>query len=744
MPPLRRSLAVIVLLAGSVPIGSVAAQRADVPALHAKERFVQHAGLHVSLEMPEVTLHVGQDPKFRLRFENGGSRRLFLSPHVPTNLYITTIDGLPVRPSREGIAEKIAPPWITARDLVSLDPGRAWTTETAPMHASEPREAVGQYAEHGFTQASGWALLLPPGEYVARFVYISAPGYGSVYDVYDMPDGIWEGRQDTSPISFTVVAPTPAQLKQDEARIQNPKSPWVRTTLSLFALPPAALIDRFKKDESVREDALAIVRYYHPALWRDVLSAVGELSLSERQGFIYSDALWRLLREYADCGTLEFVIGQLPPIRSDLWWSLAPVFEKAAPACPAARLRLREMVTDDRLDPYARSNAAALLGTFKNAEDIPLLTDALDWNAPAGTPAWGRDVVPKGAAAGLAMHDSSAARAALSEALLNDRRAKRIGAGPVNRLGDVEGPEITRTLVSALRSQHSEIVSAAIGALYRRRELTAADDIAGLLNHANTNVRRAAADALRALGAPGFAAQMRVAARDPDQNLQAVALHYLANYGDRSDLDLFLSRMESRHQYVGEAARIGVARFGTEASARHLRGLLGVPHGRVHQNVQAALRHLTFVNFMADDSVRAWDAWFAKRRGTTRLDWAREAIEELGRAGPMPNRPSRSIAAVSYLADAGVSRYRADFERAARSRDPELRISAARALARIDRPWAARLLIREFDSRLPGACWSAHALLNELAGRTTDEVSCEDPGERRRLRAMWIGETARW
>jgi len=55
-----------------------------------------------------------------------------------------------------------------------------------------------------------------------------------------------------------------------------------------------------------------------------------------------------------------------------------------------------------------------------------------------------------------------------------------------------------------------------------------------------------------------------------------------------------------------------------------------------------------------------------------------------------------------------------------------------------------RILIREFDSRLPGACWSAHARLNELAGLMSDEVRCADPGERRRLREMWIRETARW
>jgi HEAT repeat protein len=402
------------------------------------------------------------------------------------------------------------------------------------------------------------------------------------------------------------------------------------------------------------------------------------------------------------------------------------------------------MVTDERLEPYARSNAAALLGTFRVDEDVPLVTAALDATAPPGTAGWARDLLPKGAAVGLALHGSTAARAALTDALLDDRLAGRIGAELVNRLGGIGGEEVTRTLIAALRSRQPPIVSAAIGALRQRRAPAAANEIASLLSYPNASVRSSAAHAIRAIGAPGFAAQMRLAARDPNENLQSVGLHYLADYGDRSDLDLFLARIETRQQYVGQAAGMGVGRFGTEASVERLMSLLDVRHGGVHSNVQAALRQLTFVNLTSDDSPRAWETWFAKRPGTTRVDWAREAIGEIGRAGSLAHMSRRSVAAVSYLADAGPAEYRADFERAATTRSAALRIQAARALARIDRPLAAKLLIREFEGRLAGACRGAHDALNELAGRPGVVVRCTDPAERRRLRDIWVRETAHW
>jgi hypothetical protein len=129
--------------------------------------------------------------------------------------------------------------------------------------------------------------------------------------------------------------------------------------------------------------------------------------------------------------------------------------------------------------------------------------------------------------------------------------------------------------------------------------------------------------------------------------------------------------------------------------------LLDDRHGGVHGNVQAALKQLTFVNLMSDDSPRAWERWFATRPRTTRVDWAREAIGELGRGvSSLPWLAPRSLAAVAYLVDAGGTTYRADFERAATTRHADLRIHAARALARTDRPLAAKLLIREFEGRL--------------------------------------------
>ena len=221
----------------------------------------------------------------------------------------------------------------------------------------------------------------------------------------------------------------------------------------------------------------------------------------------------------------------------------------------------------------------------------------------------------------------------------------------------------------------------------------------------------------------------------PTKACKANALLHLGEHGDTPDLDLFVRRLESRHQYVREAAVAGVARFGRADTFPRIRKLLDVKHGGIHASVRDALRRLTFVD-RAEPS--DWDAWFQTNRSNSRSDWAREAVERsLPASGDIHRLRSLSVSSVSYLAETGApAAFRGVFERAAAARSAPLRIEAARAIARLDRQYAIALLLREFDGRHVTACAMASTALNSL-GRSRHVVDCTNPADREHAQHYW-------
>jgi hypothetical protein len=61
----------------------------------------------------------------------------------------------------------------------------------------------------------GEVLVLPPGEYVARLIYVSA----WLSDPDNLRANVWEGRLEAPPVRFTVAAPTSSELAQITASI---------------------------------------------------------------------------------------------------------------------------------------------------------------------------------------------------------------------------------------------------------------------------------------------------------------------------------------------------------------------------------------------------------------------------------------------------------------------------------------------------------------------------------------------
>src|SRR5687767_15254364 len=122
-PSWRRFLSLPIFALTAISGG--AQPSSSIPQLPKEELFVQQPGLAVSLVPKAATLRGGDDPGFKVRFENHGQRTLYLVPHVEPNLYISTADGEPVAPAISGIAERVAIT-VTRDQLIRLEPGRSW------------------------------------------------------------------------------------------------------------------------------------------------------------------------------------------------------------------------------------------------------------------------------------------------------------------------------------------------------------------------------------------------------------------------------------------------------------------------------------------------------------------------------------------------------------------------------------------------------------------------------------------
>lgn len=179
-----------------------------VPPLPAAETFVHGAGLRIQLTVRKQTLEAFEDPNFTVRFENVGSKGIYLSPAVASNIHIYDEHGAlvaPIAPTPHSVAERIGFR-IRKSELIHLPPGRHWSAPVRPE-----RSPGGAYTlRHPSDQTERFALRA--GRYTARFVYVAYPGYSAHYDPYEIRN-IWEGRQESEPVTFSVAPGAEAAIE---------------------------------------------------------------------------------------------------------------------------------------------------------------------------------------------------------------------------------------------------------------------------------------------------------------------------------------------------------------------------------------------------------------------------------------------------------------------------------------------------------------------------------------------------
>lgn len=202
MEALRIRLAAAVLLGLVVGAPASSQPQTSVDPIPALERFVHGTGLRVRLTVAKASLAAFEDPGFVVHLDNVGKTPLRVNGLVAPNVYIYDEKGQLVPTFVEVIAGR---PRIIIKGVSALAPGQ---TLSRPMR---PEHLVGHDLGRTNSYTAGDRLLLPGGKYTARFVYLNAPGFPADYDLRDIP-GIWEGRLESEPVTFTVQPGAEAEL----------------------------------------------------------------------------------------------------------------------------------------------------------------------------------------------------------------------------------------------------------------------------------------------------------------------------------------------------------------------------------------------------------------------------------------------------------------------------------------------------------------------------------------------------
>lgn len=121
---------------------------------------MQLHGLRISLQLPDITLHVGQDARFLVRFENRGPATLYLNPHVPPNLHLATTDEQPAATPVSYIAALSSlNPNVVLRAIIGLEGMRAQAAIPALLGLLRHRNAtLRSYAAGALSRMSGPGL----------------------------------------------------------------------------------------------------------------------------------------------------------------------------------------------------------------------------------------------------------------------------------------------------------------------------------------------------------------------------------------------------------------------------------------------------------------------------------------------------------------------------------------------------------------------------------------------------------
>jgi hypothetical protein len=133
------------------------------------------------------------------------------------------------------------------------------------------------------------------------------------------------------------------------------------------------------------------------------------------------------------------------------------------------------------------------------------------------------------------------------------------------------------------------------------------------------------------------------------------------------------------------------------------------------------------------EELRRWDRWWRQHQRQSREQWARGAIAKRPALSTSTDEVTGASRAAEYLVLLNRPRY----ERALITHPSwRVRIRAAATLAANDAPYAAALLLREFENRYWTACFNAGHQLASLTG-IWFPFECSRQEERRAAAAYW-------
>ena len=647
--------------------------------------------LRLSIRLDPGTVDIGQTPAVITRFENVGSTDLYVNPHLITGAFLPALDE-PVRcVTNADYAIRI----LTAKDFVRVPPGGAWEQRSTP---GEP------FAGGPFTRNA------PPGTHRAGARYLSYPDCRHVrYDPISIGIPVWEGRLDAPTVPLTIrPLPSPAEN---------------------------ALTARVRNGAASDEDFALVAAQNSPATNAAVIEY-----LSKQPHNLWRFSRW--IRDRADCRAWTAISAAMGSSGHTMTEPLlANTLLALGARCPAMLDDLRQRLADPGESPEAREQSAILLGRFRRRTDVPLLIAAMRGASLSWSDRETR--ARSGAVEGLADVVGEEARTALVEVLRAPQFSK-LHHSVVIFLPRIHSQESVPVLISQLSSSNANLVIRAMIGLQQLEGRSAIPDLVRLLHHRNATLRLYAASTLRVIADGNIQAEMRAAADDPDEAVQVAALWHLALHADASLAPLFEARLGSPNQYIRDMCRLGLQRVGTSESVAKVRPLIESPNEAVRRSTTTVLESITFKTWQPQNGTQElrpadFDMWWEANRRESRRDWAMDALGRPSTASARRWWPPRQekIRALEFLDAERDPALAGKFRALTGDPDWSVRIKAAEALGRFDRQNATRLLAREFDNRVLGACMAANDALRRLTGENL-QVDCEAPEARAAAAARWL------
>jgi HEAT repeat protein len=737
------SLLACLSVLGTVEAAAQVTRDVDLRPLPLEERLSAEETISATLRLSVARVAVGETPRFTLRVRNVARRPIFLNPFVISNLRVFSSSGQLVEAPFHGIADYIGSR-VQPSDLIRLTPRQAHEFDVvAEYHPSSDFSAIAAYRRDG---ANG-RMRLSPGRYSVRFTYINYPDYGAtLYDVYKVPDDVWEGRIETPPVSLTVTPLNERQIRSAVAQIDGAGSATDAIDLVRVGRVEGALEPLFRRFERSSPDRQEVMEAIHDlggerSLSR-LLSLISALPARERQLVVPSHAFAMVARTAGGCDIVPLLLETTT--RGDMDALLGDSIPFIAKSCPGFSERLREILQAPlSMAPgiltqaaYQRSGIAKMLGRVGNAADVPLLISVLKRELPNPSPAARVDPIVQAAAHALGRIGGEESGQALIAALA-DPRNSAIMQGILDEVVRTRPIGAVPAVSKLLTSTDPLIVARAIYSLEQLNAAAAVPQMLPLLKHPDPRVRGFASRTLPLLSPGTLMSEMLSIADDQDPGVRSNALAYLAQYGDSSVLPRFVAAIESADRGVGAAAVRGIDRFGMAATFVSLRGALDRASAENAQLITRALNFLTFMPIWARDATAEWDAWWQTHSQSTRGQWAEEAIDRASQSDPDDTLANY---AVQYLAQSNGQSTRA-IDQAASSRHWWVRSAAVEAIAVNDPRRAAALLLPELGNRQLGACRNAVELLGKMANRPVD-VDCTVAADRQRALDQWRGLAA--